>query len=338
MSAFADWRARHADVPCAVRMVASMRGIRRGWHMFQGRSGFGFRARGTRRIDGKRFVTMATALLPILLAAAFASHRASASTVVDLGTADLSGKVDAMSCFLPDPCDDRPVNSPNASTGTPYSAASTTAILSTAPSISSSAEADMLTGGGQAPAKFGSSALSKVALDYHFDVQGPEDILVPVAIQAHAKMDVTGDFASVGYSWSSEADLVIDGQDLNIVRQGEIDDLKAGAKTSGSYDIDQTLMLHSNTAYEVSMLVQTGASIFQGPGTDILANLFATASIDPTVQVGPGFSAYSVVFSSGIGAAPTATPLPPTLPLFGGGLGFVGYLARQKRKAALASA
>jgi len=34
----------------------------------------------------------------------------------------------------------------------------------------------------------------------------------------------------------------------------------------------------------------------------------------------------------------TATPLPATLPLFAGGLGFVGYLTRRRKKATAAAA
>jgi hypothetical protein len=35
---------------------------------------------------------------------------------------------------------------------------------------------------------------------------------------------------------------------------------------------------------------------------------------------------------------PSATPLPATLPLFAGGLGFVGYFAKRRKQKALAAA
>ena len=63
-----------------------------------------------------------------------------------------------------------------------------------------------------------------------------------------------------------------------------------------------------------------------------LSDLVSTASVDPSFQIEPGFSNYSIIFSDGIGDAAAATPLPATLPLFAGGLGFVGYLTRRKRK------
>jgi hypothetical protein len=60
--------------------------------------------------------------------------------------------------------------------------------------------------------------------------------------------------------------------------------------------------------------------------------LVSTASIDPSFQIGAGFSDYSIFFSDGIGDTAPATPLPATLPLFAGGLAFVGYLAKRRKK------
>jgi hypothetical protein len=41
---------------------------------------------------------------------------------------------------------------------------------------------------------------------------------------------------------------------------------------------------------------------------------------------------YEELFQTGSIELPTTTPLPATLPLFAGGLGFVGYLARRRKK------
>jgi hypothetical protein len=40
----------------------------------------------------------------------------------------------------------------------------------------------------------------------------------------------------------------------------------------------------------------------------------------------------------GVSPTPQTTPLPATLPLFAGGLGFVGYLSRRKKRKAQAVA
>jgi hypothetical protein len=64
-----------------------------------------------------------------------------------------------------------------------------------------------------------------------------------------------------------------------------------------------------------------GQEIFAGADVTCVASGSSTCSNDPSFQTGA------------VGATlAAATPLPATLPLFAGGLGFVGYLTRRRRK------
>ena len=69
----------------------------------------------------------------------------------------------------------------------------------------------------------------------------------------------------------------------------------------------------------------------------------ASASADPMISIDPTTldpQLYSIILSDGVGngLAPTTTPLPAAFPLFAGGLGFVGYLTRRKRRAQILAA
>lgn len=69
----------------------------------------------------------------------------------------------------------------------------------------------------------------------------------------------------------------------------------------------------------------------------------ASASADPMISIAPTNldpQLYSIILSDGVGngLAPTTTPLPAAFPLFAGGLGFVGYLTRRKRRAQILAA
>jgi hypothetical protein len=278
------------------------------------------------------------ALLPIALAITLSSSPLSAATL-SLGNPQVGGTVDATTCFA-DPCDERSASaapSGNASVGTPDSAAQTTAVLSRDPSISARSEADALQGGGSVGSNFSAGATANVSLEYHFEIVGPQNISVPVLMMADANVAVTGNLASsAGFEeYNSDAILFIDGNgqtlvDREALLQVSTQGVQNGTRSSG-FSVDMTDNLMTNTAYEVSMQVSTGAGVEESS----LSNLVSTASIDPSFQIGPGFSDYSIVFSDGIGDTPSATPLPGTLPLFAGGLGMLGFFGRRRKQKAL---
>lgn len=280
------------------------------------------------------------ALLPILLVITFSSSRLSASPF--LGTANLEGNLLAETCFAD--CTENDASGPtagNVSIVTPDSAAKTTAVLSTNPSISASSEADVVSQGGLGSNSFSASAKAENTLQYYFEIVGPQNTTVPVLVQANGIFSITGNFASTGYSYVGETSLAIDGASQFIVNVDPF--IETGVPggqsvittmTSG-FTVNATDNLLTNTAYEVLMKVNTSAAVqeYTSMGNTItsLSDLVSTASIDPSFQIGPGFSDYSIFYSVGIDDTVPATPLPATLPLFAGGLGFVGYLARRKR-------
>ena len=270
------------------------------------------------------------ALLTTLLAAAFDSSPLSASTL--LGTAQLNGDTLAKTCFDND-CTQQEVVSGNASTVSPDSSAQTTTTPSTAPSVSSRSEADILPAGGSAPNSFTSIAKAQASINYFFEIVGPQNMSIPVLISANGNISVTGNFASTGYlEYLAEARLIIPVANQDISFDENVPSTTNGT-ASNSFDISGTYNLQTNTAYQVLMQVSTGVDLNEQVTTTALADLIATASIDPSFQIGSGFSDYSIVYSDGIGNSPSTTPLPATLPLFAGGLGFLGYLARHRRNA-----
>lgn len=82
----------------------------------------------------------------------------------------------------------------------------------------------------------------------------------------------------------------------------------------------------SNTNIYSVVITATGDIDYGGPGT-------FSALIDPTIAIdnsSGNYSGYSLIISSD--ALPVSgTPLPATLPLFAGGLGFVAFLARRRK-------
>jgi hypothetical protein len=272
------------------------------------------------------------ALLPILLVITFSSSPLSATTLT-LGAPHIGGDgVDAKTCFAS--CDENFANPGNGmeSVQSTDSAAQTTVVLPGAPSISARSEADVLNGGGVGSPSFEAIAKAAVTLVYNFEIVGPQTIQVPVLVQGNGNYAVTGNFASSG-NYIGFARLLIDGNSQNVFDQTiEVDGGIPGGPSvittqSASFSVDKDFDFLANTPYEVFMQIETSAVVNL---TDI-SNLVSTASIDPSFQIDPSVSGYSIVFSDGIGGAAAATPLPATLPLFAGGLGFVGYLARRKR-------
>jgi hypothetical protein len=92
-----------------------------------------------------------------------------------------------------------------------------------------------------------------------------------------------------------------------------------------SVPFSQQLTLNANTLYVVFETIEI--SIQQTTASDF-------ASIDPVFTIDPSFayaSDYQLIFSPGILNAEATTPLPATLPLFAGGLGVMGLIARRRK-------
>jgi hypothetical protein len=129
--------------------------------------------------------------------------------------------------------------------------------------------------------------------------------------------------ASPGGSMSASASITIQSVGFN-----QIELQQSYSDNSGRSDFAAKLDLTVNQLYEVDVTAM--AIVSQEDGTE-------TASIDPFFQIDDPTlaSEFSIVFSPGISNdAPglSATPLPASLPLFAGGLGFVGCLVRFRKR------
>ena len=280
-----------------------------------------------------RVMHRGAALVPILLVTAFSSSPLSAATV--LGTVQLSAELLAKTCF-DNNCTQQDVLNGNASTTSPDSAAQTTTVLSRISSISARSELDILPAGGSAPTSFTSIGKAVVTLSYFFEIVGPQNISVEAVVAAAVNIAVTGNFASTGYlEYLADARLIIPVANQEITIDGGLIGQNQIQTKSNSFSVNGTFDFDTNTPYQVFMSVSASTDLNEQSTTTALADLIATASIDPSFQLLPAFANdYSIVFSDGIGdAAAAATPLPATLPLFAGGLGLLGYLTRRKRSA-----
>jgi hypothetical protein len=94
---------------------------------------------------------------------------------------------------------------------------------------------------------------------------------------------------------------------------------------------NQIVTFQDNSVYTVFMDVTASADAYQDPtGQSISSALGA-----PYFDLSNLPNGVTFLESDGIGNSlpnNSATPLPATLPLFAGGLGFVGYLTRRKKR------
>lgn len=109
--------------------------------------------------------------------------------------------------------------------------------------------------------------------------------------------------------------------------QGSTFDLDTSNKGVFTGDFD----IASGVEYEVDMFAYVSA---HGASS-------GAAAIDPMLTVDPNFfdgNDLNFIFSNGISNGVSSTPLPAALPLFAGGLGVMGLLARRRKRKAAAIA
>jgi hypothetical protein len=275
------------------------------------------------------------ALLPTVLSIPFSSSPSSADT---LNPITVTGSALARSCTDPNDLqcnsgdEDNTVALPNSSVSKPLSSAQNTVNLGQVTSTSASALATVPVGGSVINGELVAEGGAAADLVYQFEILGPQNILVPVSTLATLNVSVSGTLGGFDFNRAdalftvSVGGLITDGGH-GIIGQSLL--LQNSVPRTESVSINQSNMLETNTVYTVNMSVEATASIDTITDT---GGLSSSASIDPSFQLGSDApSGYSIDFSDGIGDTPTATPLPATLPLFAGGLGFVGFLARRKR-------
>jgi hypothetical protein len=166
-------------------------------------------------------------------------------------------------------------------------------------------------------------------ITYRFAVVG-NDIPTLVTVDIATKMSVLAGSGAPGSS--GQADGYIYGDSLQL---GQV---CAGSCSNGvTAKLDGTLQfqfdaLNEPHSIELSMILSA-----TGNGG------FASGSLDPFISIDPitpNAANLSLEFSANVanGLPVAATPLPGTLPLFAGGLGFLGYLSRRRKTAPVAAA
>lgn len=112
----------------------------------------------------------------------------------------------------------------------------------------------------------------------------------------------------------------------------------SGYTLQSSFNVAETLSLSPNTSASNSYYDLVGSLYISANGDFIPSGTTDSQSgyLDPYVIIDPTFadaSDFEILFSSNVGNF-AATPLPAALPLFAGGLGFLGFVAgHRKRKA-----
>jgi hypothetical protein len=92
-------------------------------------------------------------------------------------------------------------------------------------------------------------------------------------------------------------------------------------------------LFQTGAIYTVTLLATLHSGLFSSPAPQ---SLTVTGSIDPSIFVAIGTlnaDQYTFDYSPGLFQSPAATtPLPAALPLFAGGLGVIGLLARRRKR------
>lgn len=206
--------------------------------------------------------------------------------------------------------------------------ATVTAKLQPSPSISATASTSGATPT-IPPQPQGATALGNII--YYFAVIGEPGSLVPVTISGSGFVDAPSNPASGSNRavlwWRPESNPI---ENLIAAACQSADasfctDLPDGEKSSFNAAVSPALL--SNTSYAIAMLLSL-SSVFDQfyPGDTV------SGFLDPIITIDPEFADnFHLVFSEGVGNSASAVPLPAALPLFAGGLGLLGWMARRRR-------
>jgi hypothetical protein len=209
--------------------------------------------------------------------------------------------------------------------GSPVTASATASVSS---NQSAQASANVMTDTGLVPT---GKASASASISYYMIINPlsdttPGNVVIPLFMAAGTTITVTTPISGAGAANASTE------LQIQMVAQTEnntvIDYLTEGPPAKiGS--LNSIINLLGVQLYFITLTAT--ASVGPGVGSD-------SAMIDPQFSfVDPSdASLYEIDFSPGItnnGFDTSTTPLPATLPLFAGGLGFVGYLTRRRKRA-----
>jgi hypothetical protein len=168
-------------------------------------------------------------------------------------------------------------------------------------------------------------------LIYFIEFSGPSmgTTSIPVSAFAEASSPGGGGVLS-GDSGDATAAMTIGNLFGQLVNVSVFSERPNGGRFETTFN--QTVTFQDNTVYTVFMDVTASADAYQ----DLTGQTISDALVDPYFDLSNLPNGVTFLESDGIGNSlpnVSATPLPATLPLFAGGLGFVGYLAKRRKSA-----
>lgn len=174
----------------------------------------------------------------------------------------------------------------------------------------------------------GANAESK--LIYSIEFAGPSGGTTSLTVSAFAEASSPGGGGVLsGDSGDATAAMTIGNSFGQVVNVSAFSERPNGGKFETTFN--QTVTFQDNTVYTVFMDVTASADAYQ----DLTGQTISDALVDPYFDLSNLPNGVTFLESDGIGNSlpnNSATPLPATLPLFAGGLGFVGYLTRRKKR------
>jgi hypothetical protein len=186
----------------------------------------------------------------------------------------------------------------------------------------SSQPAPMITGSVSATV-YNSQAIVYSLMLYHFGLDGPADMYVPVTITANSWLSPAAGLGDMNHAVLSTygpgvnellAEICVAGTPSNCGPLGNLD----------FFSIETTLIVQSMKQYTVFLSLYLSAT---GGGS-------ASGWIDPIITIHPDYvGQFSLVLSEGVGNSVTPVPVPGALLLFATGLGGMALVGwRRKRR------
>ena len=172
------------------------------------------------------------------------------------------------------------------------------------------------------------------SINYYFAVTGPSD--VPVPIIYNGNISISGNAPNDAPVGVSARDGIFGYSDPTGVSNlcGTFLVCSLSGFSAGSYPIDESLTIPTNTTEEVYVLAYMFETGYLGSG---LPAFNETLTVDPFIQIDPTWLSsnpgYSLEFSSGVGNSPlSAAPEPATWAMMLVGLGGIGAAMRSSRR------
>lgn len=168
-------------------------------------------------------------------------------------------------------------------------------------------------------------AISQVI--YYVVVNGPADQTVPLTFVSNGQSTLSGSLNG-GFSALSSLSVTDTANSDTVI--SETANISSPSANTGSFSVDQTINVLTNTVYAVDIDANSELVI----GGSRSGTFTANASVDPTITLDTSDPAYSLEFSPGLITTPAPTPEPASLTLLATGLAGVAAFGRRKLRRA----